>query len=203
MITCWFIRRRVRQRLDGANAPLDDVEKHTRTCESCRSFYEAECTVTSRLRDEAASTAVETPSFLSQNIMRRVHQDRPPLESGSFHRFSGAAIAGAAVAVFAIGFFGLSLHHQKQAAQSAQSKLSAKPSLDLGVDVRRIAPRLPRLASDEVFVRWTSTLNHPLEVEAHALLQDAQAAIHLLSFNFLPSTAERNVPAAEDRFTSP
>ena len=180
------LRCRIYQWLISLNivddAPLGTrIQRHINDCAHCKTHYEAERSLNSRLRRDAIKFREDPPASLHFRIMAAVRQQgRPNLPKQSeriiYKKFAYlTAVAFLLLVCFAI-------YHPSRDSQEESLTVSSK-LLEKSVDT--VARNLD-IAHGSTALEWTEKLEESLDQEMKSLIKDAKSAVTTLAQNFLP-----------------
>jgi hypothetical protein len=171
----------------AGNEPLGKAtQRHINSCAECKTLFEEEITLTSRLRHEAPKNRTIPPASLHFRIMAAVHQEqRTPLPTPQPMPHWGRKllpIMGMALVVL----FGFVLFRPTPISQVTRENSASASASTWEKSVDSFARNLD-IAHGSTALEWTEKMENSLDQEMKSLVKDAKTAVTSLAQNFLPT----------------
>ncbi len=180
-MVCWIYRWCIGCCVDSQTSPGPRLDKHLRTCDACRAYYQTHLRVGDLLETQMPEVTREMGSQFHETILKSLHGNKVTAHSGRFVNIRRLkAVAAVLLVVISVMIIGKQMWVQRQV------RLQKR---DMAVTAMMTLPE--RLVPSELLVAYGSLMQAPLEAEMKNLSLDAQKAA-LFVMNCTPlARAER------------
>jgi len=167
----------------AGNEPLGKLtQRHIHSCSECKSRWEDEKLLTSRLRHEAPQNRIIPPASLHFRVMTAVHQQQRPGATEIQPAQSWVRKLMPATGLACIIMLCFMLFRPTPIPQDTSTLVS---SLTWEKSVDSLTRNLD-MAHGSTALEWTGKLENSLDQEMKSLVKDAKMAVATLTHSFLP-----------------
>ena len=183
MIACWIFKRAANRVLDAGTSLETPAQGHLGECGACRVWYAEQVSLVQSL-NATQRFEQEPKPFLHARVMSRLRAKERPVPSRGFQAAWGLAAA--------VGCAALLLAFNVWRSRSSLPDPVARTSEHGNARVALVEPSAAAIPSVTSLMELSRTLDQPLEKEMKSVVHDAQRAMNLLAYNFLPSDMGRS-----------